>query len=154
MALLALHGSRIAAALAVGLAFGGIALAASPDEQMDMRETAMKKAGGALKALSGDAKAGTVSAGAAAKAKDLVDLGAGLEALFPEGPQAEKSRALPAIWTDKAGFSAKAKDLQTAAAAVSAAVTAGDAKALAAAIDQAGAACGACHKAFRGPEKD
>lgn len=154
MALLALHGSRflIAAAIAVGL--GGAALAAGADELFDKREMAMKQAGGALKALGGAAKSGSVPADAAAKAQLIVDLAAAIPGLFPEGSITDKSRALPAIWTDKAGWDGKVKALADAAAVTLAAASAGDAAALGAAVDATGASCGGCHKMFRGPEKD
>lgn len=154
MALAALHRSRIAIAAALLVGCGGVAFAAGSEALVEKREAAMKQAGGALKALGGAAKAGSVDAEAAAKAQVLVDLAAEIPALFPEGSITEKSRALPEIWSDKAGFEAKTKAFAEAAATLLAAAKTGDAAALGAAVDGAGASCGGCHKAFRGPEKD
>ncbi|MEO9682449.1 MAG: cytochrome c [Tateyamaria sp.] len=61
------------------------------------------------------------------------------------------SRALPEAFSDHAGFEAKFVDLETATAAmVTAAGT--DLASLQAAMGPVGAACGACHKAYRGPK--
>lgn len=61
------------------------------------------------------------------------------------------SRAKPEIWSDPAGFDEKAMALETAATAmVDAAGT--DLASLQAAMGAVGQACGACHKAYRGPQ--
>jgi len=89
----------------------------------------------------------------AAKVKSAMDqLAAGGEkfvTLFPKGTEAGgavKTAALPAIWSDAAGFKAAGVKFVT------------DARAAAAATDQAGFAaalrtvqadCGACHKTYR-----
>ncbi len=75
--------------------------------------------------------------------------------LFPAGsdyPTAPDSFALPAIWSDQAGFLAKIADLNTAAAGMvaSAGTNVDGVKAGMAAL---GGACGACHKAYRQPEE-
>ena len=62
----------------------------------------------------------------------------------------EGTRALPAIWSDMAKFDEINASFAAATAAL--ATTAGDGlDALKAGIGEAGAACGTCHKAFRGP---
>lgn len=154
MALLAHHGSRYLVAAAIVFGLGGVALAAGAEEIVDKREAAMKQAGGALKALGGEAKSGSVTPDAAVKAQALVDFAASIPGLFPAGSITDKSRALPEIWTDTAGWNGKVKALADAAAVTLAAAKAGDAAALGAAVDATGGACGGCHKAFRGPEKD
>ncbi|PWR22889.1 c-type cytochrome [Zavarzinia aquatilis] len=154
MALLALHGSRYLAAAVIVLGLGGVALAAGADDLVEKREAAMKQAGGALKALGGEARSGSVAPDAAVKAQALVDFAASIPGLFPAGSITDKSRALPEIWTDTAGWDGKVKAFADAAAVTLAAAKAGDAAALGAAIDATGGACGGCHKVFRGPEKD
>lgn len=62
----------------------------------------------------------------------------------------ENTRAKPEIWSDPAGFETAAMGLETAAAAmVTAAGT--DLDALRGAMQGLGAACSACHKAYRAP---
>ncbi len=74
---------------------------------------------------------------------------------FPAGSEynaAADSYALPAIWTTPDDFLAKIADLNTAAAALQTA-SATDLDALKAGMGQMGAACSACHKAYRQPEE-
>ncbi|WP_298835986.1 cytochrome c [uncultured Roseobacter sp.] len=61
------------------------------------------------------------------------------------------TRAKAEIWTDAAGFEKAAVGLETAADGL--VVAAGqDLDALRAAMQAAGASCGTCHKAYRGPK--
>ncbi|WP_299725590.1 cytochrome c [uncultured Tateyamaria sp.] len=60
------------------------------------------------------------------------------------------SRAKTEIWSDAAGFEEDAVALETAAAAMVAAAGT-DLDSLRAAMGAVGAACGDCHKAYRGP---
>jgi cytochrome c556 len=153
MALRQLHGSRFVLALGLVAGLAGVALAATPDELFEKRVAAMKANGGALKALGAAAKAGTITPEDVAKAQGLVDVAIGLPELFTEGSITPKSRALPEIWTNKAGWDEKLSAFQAAADTVLASAKSGDPAALGAAVDKAGEACGACHKIFRGPEK-
>ena len=72
-----------------------------------------------------------------------------LPTMFPEGTQLASSRALPAVWTDRAGFDAKAAAFQTATANLAAASQAGDKAAFAAAYKAVGESCGSCHDSYR-----
>ena len=74
---------------------------------------------------------------------------AAIPGLFPPGSAHPQSRARPEIWKNKTDFDAKAKALGEAAARVTAAGNAGDLKAYAAAAEQVGAACKACHTLYR-----
>ena len=69
-------------------------------------------------------------------------------AMFPDGTQAG-SHAQPAVWSDHAGFVTAAATFSAAAKKLQDAAAAGDKEAFAAAYEQTGAACGACHKTFR-----
>jgi len=60
-----------------------------------------------------------------------------------------KTKAREGIWTNKADFDAKAKDLQDAAAALETAAKGGDEAATKKAAAAVGKACGACHDQFR-----
>lgn len=73
---------------------------------------------------------------------------------WPEGSaqgEAEGSRALPAIWESGSDVGAKAGDLKTAVADLASAAGT-DLESLQAAMGPVGAACGACHKAYRASE--
>jgi cytochrome c556 len=60
---------------------------------------------------------------------------------------------LPTVWSDRAGFEKAAADYASAADAMAAAAKAGDKDAFTAAFEQTGAACGACHKVYREPDR-
>ncbi len=69
-------------------------------------------------------------------------------AMYPEGTQAG-SHALPAVWSDHAGFVTAAANFSAAAKKLQQATEAGDKPAFAAAFAETGQACGACHRQFR-----
>ncbi len=74
------------------------------------------------------------------------------QTMFPAGTEhGEKTRALPAIWSDRAGFQKAGQNLMNAAAKVEAAAKAGDQAAFAQDVHALGEACVACHKEFRAP---
>jgi cytochrome c556 len=77
----------------------------------------------------------------------------GLPALFPAGSGTGETRALPAIWTDNAGFVQANTNMVTALTALRTAAAAGDVAATTAAFNQAGATCGGCHRPYRGPAR-
>jgi len=71
--------------------------------------------------------------------------------MFPKGSeQGHNTKALPAIWSDMAGFQTAANDLATAADKLAQFAKAGDADGVAAQIKPMSDACGACHSAYRG----
>lgn len=72
--------------------------------------------------------------------------------LFPAGTeQGNKTRALPAIWSDMAGFQKAADDLAVASTKMAELAKAGDADGVNAQIKVMGDACTACHKTYRAP---
>lgn len=102
-------------------------------------------------------KEGKGSAQDVAKAADaLVAVAPKLPALFPKGTgrpdvDAKKTRALPKIWEDWAGFEAAAKILGAEAAKLSMVAAGGNKDAIAAQFGVTGKkGCGGCHKPFRG----
>jgi cytochrome c556 len=69
---------------------------------------------------------------------------------FPPGSDTgNNTKALPAIWTDMAGFQKDANEMAEAADKLAQLAKAGDADAVATQIKAVGNACGACHKAYR-----
>ncbi|MFY0691532.1 MAG: cytochrome c [Paracoccaceae bacterium] len=63
----------------------------------------------------------------------------------------DKTRALPAIWSNMADFEAKSQALSDAAVKLAAAAGT-DLDALKAGLGDVGGACSACHKAYRAPK--
>ncbi len=75
--------------------------------------------------------------------------GAAIPGMFPAGTDQGDTKALPAIWSDQAGFEKAAQALVVAAAALAKAADADDQAAFASAFQEAGKACGGCHRGFR-----
>jgi cytochrome c556 len=150
---------RFALALFVGLAAGGAALAAVDAAKVEHdRHENFHKIGAAFKVVNDQLKADKPDAGAiGAQARVIHGLAPQIPSWFPAGSGPEsgvKTRAKAEIWTDKAGFAAAAKGLETESAKLETIARAGDMDAIKAQVKATGEACGTCHKKFRGPELD
>jgi cytochrome c556 len=84
---------------------------------------------------------------------EMITFFGGLPARFPEGSGTGNTRALPTIWSDRAGFETAAANMVTQLRALRTVAASGDAAALPAAFQQTGATCGACHRPYRGPAR-
>lgn len=104
----------------------------------------------AIKAVS-DARADTRPL--VARVDEMIAFYRGLPALFPEGSGSGNTRALPAIWSDRAGFERANANMVTQLEALRTAAASGDNAALTAAFGQTGQTCGACHRPYRGPAR-
>jgi cytochrome c556 len=74
-------------------------------------------------------------------------------ALFPPGSDRGDTRALPAIWTNRADFDRQHVEIAERLQALRGAAQAGDAAAFANAFQQVGASCSGCHRPYRAPER-
>lgn len=92
-------------------------------------------------------------AGAVAPARVIVEFAPRIKTLFPPGSDRGETRALPAIWSDRAGFERVADGLVPAANALLAAAESGDAARLASQLQATGQACAACHRPYRAPAR-
>ena len=71
-------------------------------------------------------------------------------ALFPPGSEkGHDTKALPAIWSDRAGFEKAGANLVAAADKLSEVAKTGDKAAFAEQFEAMGKACGACHRNYR-----
>ena len=84
-------------------------------------------------------------------ARSLAAWARAVPGMFAEGSNVPSTEALPAVWTDRAGFEAKAAAYADAAAKLGDAAKAGDADAFAAQWTAVRTACGACHDAYKKP---
>ena len=75
-----------------------------------------------------------------------------LPSLFPAGTNLPNSKALPTVWSDRAGFEARAAAYADAATALAQAAQAGDRTAFLARWAAVGATCSACHDTYRAPD--
>jgi cytochrome c556 len=70
--------------------------------------------------------------------------------LFPKGSdQGHDTKALPAVWSDMAGFQKAANEMADASTKLAELAKAGDADGVAAQVKVMGDACGACHRTYR-----
>lgn len=133
--------------VAVVAIFAALGLTAAIADTHEDREAAMKANMGALKALGEAGKATPFDAAAAkAPAQTLIDNAAKIPALFAPGTENIDQGALPAVWSDQAGFKASAAKLGTDAKAVQDAT---DATSYAAALKTVQGDCAACHGTYR-----
>lgn len=143
-----------AAAIAVSMvAAGSFSVAESTGEGMvKYRQSVMGAVGGHMGAIvrivRGEADLGDQLL---AHAEALHDLSLMIPDAFQEiSAEGVETRALPEIWTDWDGFTAKVDAFQTASADLVAAVESGDQEAIAAAFGPVGGSCKGCHDDYRG----
>ena len=86
--------------------------------------------------------------------KALENINKDIPSLFPKGSESGDTKALPAIWSDRAGFEKRAGDAKERSADFAKAVMAGDTQAYAAKFKELSDGCKACHKDFRKEEKE
>jgi len=146
------------AAAGVLIATTGTALAQTAAQKaVEARQENYKQLGGAFKKINDELKGGSPDMAAiAAAATKMSDLAVKVPGWFPKGSGVEsgaKTRALPEIWTDAAGFAAAERKLQTETAKLAQVASAGDLSALRAQVKATGGTCKACHDKYRAPEK-
>lgn len=142
----------VAAGLMIG--FGVQALAVDePENVIKYRQSVMKSLGNHAAAIVGVVK-GEVSftSHIAAHARSINEMSKLIPGIFPEGTGRDAypdTRALPAIWNDRAKFEAAAKAVQAESARLAEVAQGGDLRAIVAQVRNLGKACGSCHKPFR-----
>ncbi|MEP9358274.1 cytochrome c [Sphingomonas sp. KR3-1] len=133
---------------------GSRAVAADPTADVIAgRQAAFRLSG----ALSGQIKAG-VDRGDDPKtlafaARALAGWAKAIPGMFPAGSSAANSGALPSVWSDRAGFEAKAAAYAAAATKLADLAKAGDKPGFAAQFAVVGGTCKACHDAYRKPDQ-
>lgn len=121
----------------------------SPDTYVSARQTALAMSAATFGSMKGAVDAGQEPKTQAFAARALARWAKTLPSLFPEGSASPASKALPAVWSDRAGFEKAAAGYAEATAKLQAAAEANDKAAFAEALAATGAACGTCHKSFR-----
>lgn len=141
-----------AVALLVGTGYGAAALAqAKPDVLVKQRQSAMTLVGKYWGPI-----AGMPTGKAPYNAETVVRNAAYLEVLskmpwdgFVESTKDEKTRALPAVWTENAKFKEGADRMQAMISQLVKVSKGGDEAAVKAAIADVGKSCGGCHENYR-----
>jgi cytochrome c556 len=137
------------AAAAFAIVAGSALVAVAQSPQIAARQDVMKQQGAQMRVLTPMMRGEQPYNMAANKqaAEVLVTTAKAIPGAF--GPGTEGGNALPAIWTAKADFDAKAKALEDAATRLAAA---NDEAAFKAAFPAVGQACGGCHQPYRKPQ--
>jgi cytochrome c556 len=115
------------------------------------RQAGMDMSAASLNLLKGSSANGTPLKALAFPAAGLAKWAQALPGLFADSTRGAASRALPAVWTSKADFAAKAKVFADATAALAAAAKADDKAAFDAALASTAAACKGCHDLYQAP---
>ena len=136
-------------ALAAGTMVGGATIAFAQADVIKERQENRKQTAAAMRAIKGIIDAKGPTTGAVEQAGKLKTLEAALVKQFPAGSDKGETKALPAVWTDMAGFTAASKAVDAAYDKLAVAAGSGDMAALTAAFGETGKACGACHDKFR-----
>ena len=136
-------------ALVAGSMVGGATIALAQADVIKERQENRKQTAATMRAIKGIIDAKGPTTGAVEQAAKLKTLEAAFVKMFPAGSDKGETKALPAVWTDMAGFEAASKNAEAAFDNLSVAAGSGDMAALTAAFTDAGKACGACHEKFR-----
>lgn len=142
-----------AAVIALGCGFSATTLAEpAAEDAAKYRQYIMRALSGHFGALTMTARGLAGDAANLGKhSAALVELGAEIGPAFEAVgvASAEGSEALPAVWEDADGFAAAVEKFASAAAALDAAIAAGDTDAIMSAHRETGASCKGCHEDFR-----
>ena len=139
----------LALALVASLAVGGLARAAGPDP-IAVRQAGQDLLFGTFTGIRGVVAAKGDITKLEQPAKAMARWIRVFPSLFPPGSdKGEHTKALPAIWSNHAGFVKAADRLAVAADKLATDAKAGNRDAVVAQIKVVGHACGACHREFK-----
>jgi cytochrome c556 len=137
----------------VAIAAMGTAGAAFAQDVIAQRREGMRAEGRQMEAIKAVLDARGDTRPIAERAETIAGFYRNLQALYPAGSGTGETRALPAIWSNPAGFEAARVNIVGALATLRTAAASGDLAATTAAYNQVGAGCVACHRAHRGPAR-
>jgi cytochrome c556 len=121
----------------------------APEQIVAARQSAYALSAGSFVSMKAAAEAGADVHGLVLPARTLARWARTLPSLFPEGTNLPSSKALPNVWSDRAGFEARAAAYAAAAQALAEAAQGGDRAVFLQRWGEVRAACGACHDAYR-----
>jgi cytochrome c556 len=135
-------GAALAAVLAVPLAL-------AQANVITIRKDGFKSMESNLEAIERIVQGRQPTAGAVAPARAIAAHAPTIVTLFPPGSDSGDTRAMPTIWSDRAGFERVAAAFATQADALVAAAESGNQAQLASALQATAQACLACHRPYR-----
>lgn len=149
-----LAGAALLLGTAVASASGNRPVAAADaSSAIAGRQAAFRMSGALVNGMKGTIERGDDVASQAFAARALAGWAKAIPGMFPAGSDGAPSNALPTVWSDRAGFEAKAADYAAAAAKLADLAKAGDKAGFAAQLGEVGKACGACHDGYRKPDE-
>jgi len=150
IATLALMASMILfAGAAASASGGGTEAGADPAGIVKGRQAGMRMSGAVMGGIKGALDRGDDVKTLAFAAKSLAGWAGAVPGMFPEGSDVAPTEALPTVWSDPAGFAAKAAAYQAAATRMADAAAAGDKAGVTAAFAEVRASCSDCHSDYK-----
>ena len=125
--------------------------ALTPEQIVAARRTAYGLSAGTFASMKFAADAGADVHQLAQPARALARWARTLPTMFPAGTNLPSSKALPTVWSDRAGFEARAAAYADAATALATAAQSGDRAAFLAQWTLVRGTCAACHDTYRAP---
>lgn len=123
----------------------------SAEQIIAARQAGMLLAATSINGMRNAANNGVSPKAMAFPASGLAKWAESMPPMFAENTSAFPSRAKPEVWSDAAGFAAKAAALNDATKALAAATAADDKEAFATALASTAAACKGCHETYQAP---
>ena len=121
----------------------------TPEQIVAARQSGYFLSGGSFAAMKVAAESGADVKQLVFPARTLARWARTLPSLFPAGTNLPTSKALPAVWSDRAGFEARATAYAEAAARLAEAAQSGDRAAFLARWTETRATCSGCHDTYR-----
>ena len=135
---------------ALALAGGMAGVAVAQGDVIARRRAGLKTMGQHMEAMKAVADARGDARAVVPRIDEMIVFYRGMPALFPAGSGTGDTKALPAIWTDRAGFEAANTRLLGQLEVLKTAAASGDGAAFATAYQVTGPQfCGGCHRTFR-----
>ena len=123
----------------------------APAQIVTMRQAAMDMSAAVSGGIKGAVERGAPLKSQAFAARGLAKWAGSMTAAFATATPGTPSRAKPEVWSDAAGFAARAATFKTAADQLSAAIAADDRPAFDTATAAVAASCKGCHDAYQQP---
>lgn len=129
-----------------------IPTALTPQQIVAARQSAYILSAGSMAAMKAAADAGADVHTLTPAARSIARWSRVLPTMFPAGTNLPTSEALPTVWSDRAGFEARAAAYTAAAQGLAQAAQAGDRAAFLTQWAAVRATCSACHATYKAPD--
>jgi len=121
----------------------------TPEQIVAARQSGYVLSGGSFAAMKVAAESGADVKQLVFPSRSLARWARTLPSLFPAGTELPSSKALPTVWSDRAGFEARALAYAEAAVRLAEAAQSGDRDAFMTRWGEVRGACAACHDTYR-----